>query len=155
MDGDKFFGTPGVVSLLPAGWENVGEVMSKAQDEALAKLAPAQYAPIAKTPAGAVAFTNVKLYDADARKFRDGMTVVVSNGIVSDEGPSKKIKVPAGAQVIDGTGKTLIPGLWDNHQHYGDDSRLQVRCCSHPASPACAIRVTSENELIGAQEAHR
>jgi cytosine/adenosine deaminase-related metal-dependent hydrolase len=24
--------------------------------------------------------------------------------------------------VIDGTGKTLVPGLWDNHQHYGDDS---------------------------------
>jgi len=24
--------------------------------------------------------------------------------------------------VIDGAGKTLIPGLWDSHQHYGDDS---------------------------------
>ena len=122
MDGDKFFGTPGVVSLLPAGWENVGEVMSKAQDAALAKLAPAQYAAIAKTPAGPVAFTNVKLYDADARKFLDGMTVVVDHGIVADEGPAKNVKVPASAQVIDGTGKTLIPGLWDNHQHYGDDS---------------------------------
>ena len=24
--------------------------------------------------------------------------------------------------MINGAGKTLIPGLWDNHQHYGDDS---------------------------------
>ena len=146
MDGDKFFGNPGVVSLLPAGWENVGEAMSKAQDEALAKLAPAQYAAIAKTPAGAVAFTNVKLYDADARKFLTGMTVVVNNGIFADEGPSVKVKVPAGAQVIDGTGKTLIPGLWDNHQHYGDDSTGPLLL----ASGITSVRDpgNQENELL-------
>lgn len=122
MEGDNFFGNSGVVSLLPEGWESVGAAMSKAQDDALAKLAPVQYAAIAKTPAGPVAFTNVKLYDSDARKFRDGMTVVVEKGLVTAVGPSAKTKAPANAQVIEGKGKTLIPGLWDNHQHYGDDS---------------------------------
>jgi imidazolonepropionase-like amidohydrolase len=120
MDGDKLFGTAGVVSFLPAGWESAGEAMSKAQDEALAKLAPALVAAIAKTPAGPVAFKNVKLFDSDARKFLDHETVVVANGRIADVGTH--VKVPANAQVIDGTGKTLIPGLWDNHQHYGDDS---------------------------------
>ena len=61
----------GVLDFLPEGWEKVGAAMSKAQDEALAKLAPALIAAIAKTPAGPVAFSNVKLYDADARVFRD------------------------------------------------------------------------------------
>jgi imidazolonepropionase-like amidohydrolase len=122
MDGNTFFGTPGVVAFLPEGWESVGAAMSKAQDEALAKLAPVQYAAIAKTPAGPVAFTNVKLYDSDARKFQDAMTVVVDKGLVTAVGPSAKIKAPANAQIINGKGKTLIPGLWDNHQHYGDDS---------------------------------
>jgi len=122
MDGNQFFGTPGVVAFMPEGWESVGAAMSKAQDDALAKLAPVQYAAIAKTPAGPIAFTNVKLYDSDARKFRDAMTVVVDKGLVTAVGSSAKIKAPANAQVIDGTGKTLIPGLWDNHQHYGDDS---------------------------------
>jgi cytosine/adenosine deaminase-related metal-dependent hydrolase len=122
MDGDKFFGLAGVIAFLPEGWESAGAAMSKAQDEALAKLAPAQYAAIAKTPSGPVAFKNVKLYDADARKFRDAMTVVVDNGIVTAVGPAAKVSVPANAQVVDGSGKTLIPGLWDNHQHYGDDS---------------------------------
>lgn len=120
MDGDKFFGAPGVVSLLPEGWEKAGSAMSKAQDEALAKLAPALLASIARTPAGPVAFKDVKLYDSDARKFREHETVVVENGRIADVGTS--VKVPAGAQVIDGAGKTLVPGLWDNHQHYGDDS---------------------------------
>jgi cytosine/adenosine deaminase-related metal-dependent hydrolase len=122
MDGDKFFGAAGVIAFLPEGWESAGAAMSKAQDEALAKRAPAQYAAIAKTPSGPVAFRNVKLYDADARKFRDAMTVVVANGLVTDVGAASAVKIPAGAQIIDGSGKTLIPGLWDNHQHYGDDS---------------------------------
>ena len=88
----------------------------------MARRAPAQYAAIAKTPPGPVVFQNVKLYDADARKFRDNMTVVVSDGRISFVGQNARMKMPANAQVFDGTGKTLIPGLWDNHQHYGDDS---------------------------------
>jgi len=122
MDGDKFFGIAGVISFLPEGWEKAGPEMSKAQDAALAKLAPAQVAAIAHTPVGPVAFENVKLYDSDAQKFRDAMTVVVNNGRIVSVGPAAKAKVPASAQVIDGAGKTLIPGMWDNHQHYGDDS---------------------------------
>ncbi|HWA89894.1 MAG TPA: amidohydrolase family protein [Rhizomicrobium sp.] len=120
MDGDKFFGLAGVISFLPEGWEKAGTEMSKAQDDALAKRAPEQMAAIAKTPAGPVAFKNVELYDSAARKFLRGQTVVVADGRIAAVGA--KAKVPANAQVIDGTGKTLIPGLWDNHQHYGDDS---------------------------------
>ena len=30
--------------------------------------------------------------------------------------------VPAGAKVIDGSGKFLIPGLWDMHAHLADES---------------------------------
>ncbi|MBV9993318.1 MAG: amidohydrolase family protein [Alphaproteobacteria bacterium] len=119
FDGDKFFGTAGVIAFLPPAWEKVGADLSKAQDDALAKLAPALVASIAK-PAGTVAFKNVELYDSAARKFLRGQTVVVADGRIAAVGAHAKI--PAKAEVIDGTGKTLIPGLWDNHQHYGDDS---------------------------------
>jgi imidazolonepropionase-like amidohydrolase len=120
MDGDNFFGTPGVISLMPEGWEKAAPAMSKAQDEALAKLAPVQLAAIAKVPTGPVVFKNVKLFDSDARRFEDGMTVVVAGGRIADVGTN--VKIPPKAEVIDGAGKTLTPGLWDNHQHYGDDS---------------------------------
>jgi hypothetical protein len=122
FDGDTFFGFTGVLSFLPEGWEKAGPAMSQAQDAALALLAPAQVAAVAKKPSGPVAFENVKLFDADALTFRDGMTVIVDNGRISAVGPAAGAKVPAHALVIDGAGKTLIPGLWDSHQHYGDDS---------------------------------
>jgi cytosine/adenosine deaminase-related metal-dependent hydrolase len=120
MDGDTFFGA--VPDFLPEGWEKTGAALSKAQDEALAKLAPAMVAKIAKAPHNPLVFRNVKLYDADARTFRDAMTVVVVNGRIAEVAPTASAHEPAPAQVIDGTGKTLVPGLWDSHQHYGDDS---------------------------------
>jgi hypothetical protein len=36
-------------------------------------------------------------------------------------GPVASVKVPAGAQVFDGKGKTLLPGLWDCHMHVAND----------------------------------
>lgn len=122
MEGTSFFGQAGVLSFLPQGWEKVEAELSKAQDEALAKRAPALVAEIARPVQAPLAFRNVKVYDAEARKFRESMTVIVENGKVAAVGPTRSIAIPSGAQIVDGTGKTLIPGLWDNHQHYGDDS---------------------------------
>ena len=121
MDGNKVFGIAGFLNFLPQGWEKNCLTMTKAQDAALAKQARALTAAIAKTPAGPVVFQNVKLYDSIARKFRDGMTVVVEDGKIAMVGHGLMVKLPANTRVIDGTGKTLVPGLWDNHQHYGDD----------------------------------
>ena len=120
-EGGRFFGVVNFLRYLPEGWENAASELSKAQDAALAKRAPAIYAKVAKTPEGPVAFTNVRLFDSDKLEFRDGMTLIVTDGRVSQVGPSSSTRVPANASVIDGTGKTLVPGLWDNHQHFGGD----------------------------------
>jgi cytosine/adenosine deaminase-related metal-dependent hydrolase len=119
-DGDAFFAF--VPDFIPEGWEKIQAQLLKAQDEALAKRAPALVAAIAKTPAGPVVFQHVKLYDADAQMFRDDMTVEVADGRIVFVGHNVLLPLPANAETIDGTGKALIPGLWDNHQHYGDDS---------------------------------
>jgi imidazolonepropionase-like amidohydrolase len=47
--------------------------------------------------------------------------VVVEKGVITVAGPANSVKVPAGAQVFDGRGKTLIPGLWDCHLHVAND----------------------------------
>lgn len=49
-------------------------------------------------------------------------TVVLSGGRIVDVGKSAAVHIPHSAQVIEGSGKFLIPGLWDMHVHmvFGD-----------------------------------
>lgn len=49
---------------------------------------------------------------------------MIVDGKVAAVGAAGSIKAPAGTTVIDGRGKTLTPGLWDSHQHVGDDWNL-------------------------------
>jgi hypothetical protein len=121
FDGDRVFGSASFLNFLPKGWEAVAPQLSKAQDDALARRAPELLAKLAPRQAGAVAFTNVRLYDAHSRTFRDGMTVVAEGGKITQVAPTAAISLPAGTRTLDGAGKTLVPGLWDAHQHYGDD----------------------------------
>jgi len=46
-------------------------------------------------------------------------TLVVQHGRILAVGPADVVKIPAGAQVIDATGKVLMPGLIDSHSHIG------------------------------------
>jgi hypothetical protein len=122
-NGDSFFGAVASVSYVPEGWEGAVPALSKAQDEALAARGPALLERIAPKMPNAVAFENVRLFDADARRFREGMTVVVDADLISAVGAASAVSIPAGATIFDGRGKTLVPGLWDSHQHYRDDAR--------------------------------
>ncbi|HKR08139.1 MAG TPA: amidohydrolase family protein [Gemmatimonadaceae bacterium] len=44
-------------------------------------------------------------------------TVVIENARISYVGPAAGAPSPRGARIVDGTGKFLIPGLWDMHIH--------------------------------------
>jgi imidazolonepropionase-like amidohydrolase len=64
----------------------------------------------------AVAIRNVRLFDGT--RVVPSSTVVFRDGLIVAAGAN--VKAPADAQVIDGTGKTLLPGLIDAHTHvYG------------------------------------
>lgn len=121
FEGDEVFGVASFLNFLPEGWEAIAPELSRAQDEALAARAPALMERLAPRHAGAVAFRNVRIYDAEARAFREGMTVVAENGRIAAVGPASSTAIPSGARIFEGAGKTLVPGLWDSHMHYGDD----------------------------------
>jgi imidazolonepropionase-like amidohydrolase len=116
----KFFGAVVGLGILPAGYEGYLEAISKAQDEAMAARSPAIAKALAKTPAGPVAFTHVRAF-VDGKRFVQDETVVVDKGIITKVGPSASTPAPKDATVIDGKGETLVPGLWDSHQHVGND----------------------------------
>jgi imidazolonepropionase-like amidohydrolase len=68
-----------------------------------------------------VVIANVDVVDVAGGRVRPGMTVTIENGRVSRVEPSSAVTARAGRRV-DGTGKFLIPGLWDMHVHllFGD-----------------------------------
>jgi hypothetical protein len=69
-------------------------------------------------PAGAdLAIRDVAVVDVERGRILPGRTVLVrGNRIIAVE-TSDRARVPAGARVVDGGGKYLIPGLWDMHVH--------------------------------------
>ena len=50
-------------------------------------------------------------------KTQKNMTIIIEGGRIKAIGSSPEIKIPENAKVLDVSGKTLIPGLWDMHAH--------------------------------------
>src|SRR5258708_23369790 len=65
-----------------------------------------------------MAITGATLVDGTgAAPVADSVGVISGDRIVA-AGPRGAVKIPKGATVVDGRGKTLLPGLWDMHAHY-------------------------------------
>jgi imidazolonepropionase-like amidohydrolase len=81
------------------------------------------------------AISRVRVFDGtDAAT---DMTVVVREGLIAVV--SNDVVLPADLSLIDGTGKTLIPGLIDAHTHTGRDATL---------SDALRLGVTTQLEMM-------
>jgi imidazolonepropionase-like amidohydrolase len=108
----------GAEAMIPALLAD-DQAWSAAQAAKLAKLGQ-------QPPAAGLAFTHAQVFDSTRRKLvPDQTVVVVGDRITAVGGPNTRI--PAGAQVIDAQGRTLLPGLWDMHVHLGDiDGALQL-----------------------------
>lgn len=117
----RFFGITVGLDWLPEAYAGEMKALETAQAAALAKEGPALVSKVVKTPSTPVAFTHVRLFDADHLAFRNDQTVVVEGGKITAVGPAAKVRYPKASQVVDGHGKTLLPGLWDCHMHVGDD----------------------------------
>lgn len=58
---------------------------------------------------------DVTIFDAKNARFLAGQSVLIQDGKISRVAP--RVRLPAKTKIIDGKGKTLIPGLWDMHAH--------------------------------------
>jgi len=84
----------------------------------------------------AVAFVDVRLFDGRAVHARTN--VVVERGVIAALGAHAA--VPEGAEIVDGQGRTLLPGLIDAHTHVRPPAALRQ---------ALAFGVTTELEMAG------
>jgi imidazolonepropionase-like amidohydrolase len=71
---------------------------------------------------GVKAFTGARIVDGTGKPAIEKATLLVRNGRIESVGTS--VKVPPGAQRVDVSGKTIIPGLISAHSHIGDASQL-------------------------------
>ena len=118
----RFFANVGGISTMPAGFEGSAKTLRDAQEAATAAevkgIAASFLTATARRP---VLFDNVQLFDADKGVFVANRAVLAQEGKITTIGSAGSIPAPSGARVIDGRGKTLVPGVWDSHMHIGDD----------------------------------
>ena len=68
----------------------------------------------------ALVLTHTTVIDCTGAAPKPNSTVVISGSQITAVGPTDSVSIPAGARIIDGGGKFLIPGLWDMHGHLTD-----------------------------------
>lgn len=76
-----------------------------------------QAAPFVSVNAPVVALTHATLIDGTGQPARADQTVVIDGEKIAAVGPSATVTVPPGAQVIDLTGQTVMPGIVGLHDH--------------------------------------
>ena len=111
----------------------------------------AQAAALARTLTapvdGPIVIRNGDLFDSETGTVRPRTTVVVRGDRIEAVGPADSIAEPAGATVIDATGLTVMPGLWDMHTH------LQFSSQTGPALVQLASGITTIRDLAADEDA--
>lgn len=114
-----FFGTiSGWMSVIKLGYEFLIPELKKIQDDVEENYFAEQEDKLTSRHDGILVIANVRVFDSKTGKIVPDQTVIVEKGKITQVGKSKSMKTPAGATVVAGDGKMLLPGLWDNHAHY-------------------------------------
>jgi imidazolonepropionase-like amidohydrolase len=76
---------------------------------------------VAHAPTGELVIRNARLFDSRDLRVTPGTTVVVIGQRIVRVGPDADVKPSANAEIIDAHDRFLMPGLWDNHQHFSEN----------------------------------
>ena len=154
---NRLFGVNFGLGILPEAFADAATLrrLTAAQEEAIAELSPKiaerLLTPDSRKP---MLFRDVKIYDADKQLFVEHQNVVVSDGKIAMVGAMLP-KLPDGARVIEGKGKTLVPGLWDSHMHMPDDFAavaevaLGVTSIRNPGGTPIALVQSMDKRRLG------
>jgi hypothetical protein len=118
-------GTPASVSswfsVVPDGSESSIPRLRDAQQKTDAASSERIARALAHVPRGDLVIRNARLFDPRDLSVTPATSVVVSGERIVRVGPDADVKPSANAEVIDAKGRFLMPGLWDNHQHFSDN----------------------------------
>ncbi|HAK54600.1 MAG TPA: amidohydrolase [Acidobacteria bacterium] len=80
--------------------------------------------PVVELTPGLTAFTGARIIDGTGNAI-DGGVLVVRDGRVEAVGAAESVSVPVGAEEVDLTGRTIMPGLINAHGHVGATRGLE------------------------------
>ena len=75
---------------------------------------------LAHIPKGDLIIRNARLFDPRDLSVTPGTSVLLRGDRIVRVDPDADIKPSANAEIIDAHGRFLMPGLWDNHQHFSE-----------------------------------
>ena len=97
--------------------------------------------PFVTVSAPVFVLNHVRVVDGTGAAANEDQAVVVANGKIQFMGPAASLQPPAGAQVLDRAGYTVIPGLvgMHNHLYYTASYSLQVGAHGELGEPGLVI----------------
>jgi len=121
-DQHNFFASVyGWSGLVREGYQSAIGELYKVQEQVQSERAAELAKQLMHHPKGDLVVENVTLFDSlNAKAVPSQRVTVRGERIVSVEA-EKGQATAANAEVIDGSGKMLLPGLWDMHQHFFPD----------------------------------
>ena len=105
--------SPAARSLLP----RLLAAQQQASDAWSARLAREQTA----VPLSDIVIRNARLFDPRDLSVTGGTSVLIRGERIVQVAEDAAVAAPPEARVIEARGRFLMPGLWDNHQHFGDN----------------------------------
>jgi Amidohydrolase family len=108
-------------SVVPDGFEASIPQLIDAQQKTEAAWSERIARALAHTPRGELIIRNARLFDPRDLSITPATSVVVSGERIVRVGLDAHVKPSANAETIDAKGRFLMPGLWDNHQHFSDN----------------------------------
>lgn len=104
-------------SLVRAGFEGSLPELIAAQDSTLSTARVAKAKELRRQPQRPVLIRNARMFDAERRVMKNGMSVLVKGDRIVSVAPTADLVAPADAEIIDASNQTLLPGLWEMHAH--------------------------------------
>jgi len=84
--------------------------------------------PFVSVEAPVCVLNHVRVIDGTGAAAKEDQAIVIANGKIQSIGPAASAQIPQGAQLLDRSGYTVIPGLvgMHNHLYYTDSIAVQL-----------------------------